>query len=300
MKLFESGKIGTMEVKNRIVMAPLFVDSISEVKGDWGERVREYYLARARGGTGLITTGIVFVSGKLEKSFVKNFLNIYLDNHLESLNKIAEGVHKYGAKLSVQLTAGFGRVLGVSHQDPDLAPISASAVPCFFNPERITRAITTEEAEELAQAFGQAAHRCQMAGVDAIEFNGHEGYLMDQFMTALWNQRNDKYGGSREKRLTFVREAVAAIRSRVGAELPVIYRFGIDHYLEGGRSVEESLWIAQQLEAMGVDALHVDAGCYETIWWPHPPNYLPAGCMVDMAEKVKPVVKIPIIAVGRL
>jgi len=299
MKLFEPGKIGTMEVKNRIVMAPMGVGRMSETDGDWGARVRDYYMLRARGGTGLITTSLTFVSQKFEY-MANHFLNLYLDSHLESLSKIVEAVHQYGAKLSVQLTAGFGRVGPTYQQELGAIPISASPTPCYFTPEVIARPITTQEAEELSQAFGEAAKRCRMAGVDAIELHGHEGYLLDQFMSELWNQRNDKYGGSREKRLTFAREAITAIKREVGEDLPVIYRFGIDHYLEGGRSVEESLWIAKQLEAMGVDALHVDAGCYETSWWPHPPTYQPAGCMVDMAEKVKPVVKVPIITVGRL
>ena len=263
VKLFEPGKIGTMEVKNRIVMAPMGLSRMAEADGKWGENVREYYIARARGGTGLITTSTVFVSQKLEP-FTKHRLNLYSDGHLESLNKVVEGIHQYGAKVSVQLTAGFGRVLSASWQEPGVAPISASAVPCYWNPEVITRAITTEEAQELAQAFGAAAKRCTMAGVDAIELHGHEGYLLDQFMTGLWNYRTDKYGSSREKRLTFTREAIAAIKREVGEDLPLIYRLGIDHYLEGGRISEESLWIATQLEAMVVDALHVDAGCYET------------------------------------
>ncbi|MFC2059741.1 NAD(P)/FAD-dependent oxidoreductase [Chloroflexota bacterium] len=299
MKLFEPGKIGTMEVKNRTVMAPMGITGMAEADGDWGARVREYYLARARGGTGLITTGLVFVSQEIEL-FAKYKFNLYLDSHFESLRKLVEGVHQHGAKLSVQLTAGFGRVIGARYQKLGSIPVSASATPCYFTPEVVARAITTQEAEELAKAFGTAAKRCQMAGADAVELHGHEGYLLDQFTSGLWNQRDDRYGGDREKRLTFAREAMAAIRDKAGKDFPVIYRIGIDHYLEGGRTVEESLWIVRKLEAMGVDALHVDAGCYETSWWPHPPTYQPPGCMVDMAEKVKSVVKIPIIAVGRL
>ena len=295
MKLFEPGKIGAMEVKNRIVMAAMGVGAMAEADGAWGERMREYYIARARGGTGLITTAAVFASQKLE---LPNRLDIYSDGHLESMHKVVETLHRYGAKVSVQLTAGFGRV--VWQQYGITTPISASAVPYFWNPTVITRAITLAEAEELAQAFGGAAKRCRMAGVDAVELNGHEGYILDQFMTGLWNQRSDKYGGSKEKRLTFVREAIAAIKNEVGEALPVIYRFGIDHYFEGGRTTEESLWIARQLQAMGVNAFHVDAGCYETSWWSHPPTYQPSGCLVDVAEKVKGVVEAPVIAVGKL
>jgi len=169
-----------------------------------------------------------------------------------------------------------------------------------MGPDAMTRAITTEEAAALAQSFGYAAMRCREGGADCVELHGHEGYLLDQFMTPLWNRRNDRYGGSREKRLTLAREAIEAIKRDAGEDFPVIYRFGITHHLEGGREEEEGLWIAQELEKMGVDALHVDAGCYETHWWPHPPQYFPPGCMVDLAEKVKRVTTLPVIAVGRL
>jgi 2-enoate reductase len=168
------------------------------------------------------------------------------------------------------------------------------------NPDFNTRAITTEEAEAHARAFGYAAKRCREAGADCVELHGHEGYLMDQFMTGLWNRRDDRYGGSREKRLTFAREAIEAIQREAGADFPIIYRFGIKHYLEGGREEGEGLWIAGELEKMGVSALHVDAGCYETGWWPHPPQYQPPGCMADLAGKVKKVSTLPVIAVGRL
>jgi len=123
---------------------------------------------------------------------------------------------------------------------------------------------------------------------------------MDQFMTGLWNRRADRYGGSREKRLTFAREAISAIRARAGDDFPIIYRFGLAHYFEGGREEEEGLWIAKELEKMGVSALHVDAGCYETPWWPHPPMYQQPGFMAHLAGKVKKVVSVPVIAVGRL
>lgn len=294
MKLFEPGNIGVMKLKNRIIMAPM------GVLGNWTERAREYYVARARGGVGLITTGAVFISPKLEP-VAKDHLNLYLDSHLDSLHRIVEGVHQYGAKISVQLTAGFGRVVMLRWLQPDAnPPISASATPCYFKPDTTTRALSTSEVEELAQAFGTAAKRCQMIGADAVELHGHEGYLLDQFMSSIWNRRTDKYGGSRQKRLTFAREAIAAIKREAGQEFPVIYRVGIDHYLEGGRTPTESLWIVKQLESMGVDALHVDAGCYGSSWWPHPPTYQPPGCMIDMAAKVKPVVKVPVIAVGKL
>ena len=302
MKLLETGLIGNVEIKNRIVMAAMGGHGMHEPDGDWGERYLAYFEARARGGVGLITTEATFVSQALEP-FAKSLFNVASDKHLASMRRLADILHSYDCRLSIQLTAGFGRVVPFPTVPEGVKPVSASQNSYFYFPDDpawTTREITTEEAEALAQSFGFAAMRCREAGADCVELHGHEGYLLDQFMTGLWNSRTDRYGGSREKRLTFARESIAAIRREAGTDFPIIYRYGITHYLEGGRKEEEGLWIAGELEKMGVAALHVDAGCYETHWWPHPPQYAPPGCLVDLAEKVKKVSSLPVITVGRL
>jgi 2-enoate reductase len=303
MKLLEPGRIGTLEIKNRIIMAPMGIRGLCDPDdGYWGKRVRAYYGARAAGGCGMITTEMVFVSKALEPC-AKELLSMTKDEHVEAMRKLAETLHPYGCRLSIQLTAGFGRVVPPFIVPDDVKPVSASENTNFYvpdYPDLNSRAITTDEADALARSFGYAAMRCREAGADCVELHGHEGYFMDQFMTGLWNRRDDRYGGSREKRLTFAREAIDAIKREAGADFPIIYRFGIKHNLAGGREEEEGLWIAGELEKMGVDALHVDAGCYETGWWPHPPQYQPPGCMVDLAAKVKKVCSLPVITVGRL
>jgi 2-enoate reductase len=304
MKLLEPGAIGKLTLKNRVVMAAMGAHGLHESEGIWGKRYRAYYGARAAGGVGLITTEATFVTQALEP-FSAGLFNLASDKHLDSMRLLANTLHFYGCKLSIQLTAGFGRVVPPPVVPEGVLPVSASVNTHFspvipLEPDAMTRAITTEEAAALAQSFGYAAMRCREGGADCVELHGHEGYLLDQFMTPLWNRRDDRYGGSREKRLTLAREAVAAIKRDAGEDFPVIYRFGITHHLEGGREEEEGLWIARELEKMGVDALHVDAGCYETHWWPHPPQYFPPGCMVDISEKVKKVTSLPVIAVGRL
>ncbi|MBW2652771.1 MAG: FAD-dependent oxidoreductase, partial [Deltaproteobacteria bacterium] len=300
----EPGYIGKLKIKNRIVLAAMGAHGLHESGGDWGERYRAYYEARAAGGVGLITTETTFVSQALEP-FTKDLFNVASDKHIASMRKLVETLHSYDCKLSIQLTAGFGRVVPPPVVPEGVMPVSASenthhspVIP--IGPDAMTRAITTEEAAALAQSFGYAAMRCREGGADCVELHGHEGYLLDQFMTPLWNRRDDRYGGSREKRLTFAREAIEAIKRDAGDDFPIIYRYGITHYLEGGREEDEGLWIAQELEKMGVAALHVDAGCYETHWWPHPPQYSPPGCMVFLAEKVKQVSSLPVITVGRL
>ena len=304
MKLLEPGHIGKLTIKNRIIMAAMGIRGTCDAGSEeyWGERVRAYYGARAAGGAGMITTEMVFVSRDLEPCS-EGLLCMANDKHVAAVRKLAERLHAYDCRLSMQLTAGFGRVVPPFVVPDGVKPVSASENTNFYVPDYAdlnSRALTTEEAAALSRAFGYAAMRCREAGADCVELHGHEGYLLDQFMTGLWNRRDDRYGGSREKRLTFAREAIQAIKRDAGADFPIIYRFGIKHHLEGGREEEEGLWIASELEKMGVDALHVDAGCYETGWWPHPPQYQPAGCMVELAAKVKKVCTLPVITVGRL
>jgi 2-enoate reductase len=297
MKLLEPGHIGQTTIKNRVIMAAMGVSTLQESTGTWGDAMVAYFQARATGGAGMITTEAVFVSHEFEPPTKRSF-NLHSDVHFASLKRVADCLHHYDCRLCVQLTAGFGRV--TMRLTPGVSPVSSSENPCDRYPQATARALTTVETESLAQACGWAAQRCREAGADCVELHGHEGYLLDQFMTALWNRRTDKYGGSREKRLTFAREAIESIRRSAGAEFPVIYRYALTHYLPGGREIEEGLWIAAELEKMGVGALHIDAGCKENSWWPHPPMYQPLGCMLDLAEKVKKVTSLPVIAVGRL
>ncbi|MDP2718981.1 MAG: NADH:flavin oxidoreductase, partial [Dehalococcoidia bacterium] len=296
MKLFEPGKIGNLNIKNRIAMAPMGLGRIAEPDGRWGDKVLEYYAARAKGETGLIITGLAPVERMLEPMWATH-LDLRNPVHLEGLSKIAEAVHFFGAKIFIQLTAGFGRVVRNAGKSQ---PISASDVPCFFLPQVKARELTTQEVEGIITAFGIAARNARDAGIDGVELHGHEGYLLDQFQTALWNKRQDKYGGNLAGRLKFPLDAIAEIKKEAGRDFPVIYRYGIEHHLDGGRLVPESLEIAVLLEKSGADALHVDAGCYETSYYPHPSTYQPPAFMVDMASAVKKVVGIPVISVGKL
>lgn len=298
MKLFEPGKIGKLSIKNRILMCPMGVGGLEEPQGGLSQRGIDYYVARAKGGTGLIITGLTRVSREIEP-LLEDKLIIDSKTCVTWLNELAEAVHDYGAKVAIQLTAGLGRVATL-----DLLKIAGavapSALPAFEDPTIMTRELSTEEIERLVHAFEFSAEILRLAGIDAVELHGHEGYLFDQFITALWNKRTDKYGGDLEGRLRFPVEVIEAIKRGAGADFPVIFRFGLKHYIDGGREIEEGLEIARRLEAAGADAFEVDAGCYETWYWAHPPTTLPPGCMVDMAQMAKRVVKVPVIAVGKL
>jgi 2-enoate reductase len=310
-RLLEPIKIGKMEIKNRIAMAPMGISGLLNPDGSPGPRALDYYLERARGGVGLIVTGVFRVENEVE-----NFPGLsacVTPQAMGSFAELAEVVHALGTKIFVQLTAGLGRVATPMRLQGN-QPVSASAIPYYWDPRQTCRELKTEEIEKVVKAFSNAAGILAAAGIDGIELHGHEGYLFDQFMTPFWNKRTDQYGGSLDGRLRLPVEVLQAIKKKTGPDFLVQYRFGLKHYIkalnsgalpgekfiEAGRDVEEGLLIARRLEAAGFDSLHVDAGCYDSWYWPHPPVYQKTGFMADMAAAVKKVVRIPVITVGKL
>ena len=302
--------IGKIEVKNRLAMAPMGIVGLVNQDGSPGARAVDYFLERARGGVGLIITGLFKVEDEIEPWTTRP--SLIGRKVISPFAELAEGVHALGGRIFVQLTAGFGRVLRPRLVKTE--PLSASAIPYFWDPNISCRALETNEVEQIIRAFGIAADMLVSAGIDGVEFHGHEGYLFDQFATPIWNKRTDKYGGDLAARLRFPIEALQQIKAKAGADFPVQYRFGLKHYMKGlnsgalpdeeyteaGRDIKEGLEMAKILEQAGFDALHVDAGCYDSHYWPHPPAYQKNGCMLDMADQVKKVVNIPVISVGKL
>ncbi len=160
--------------------------------------------------------------------------------------------------------------------------------------------VEVEEIKAIVEAMGNAAFRAVMAGFDAVEIHGHTGYLLDQFMTAEWNHRTDEYGGDLDGRLRFAIEIVQEIRRRVGPDFPILFRLAAVHNFPNGRTVEESAEIARKLEAAGIDAIHLDAGSYESMDWIFPPTYLGDAPLLDEIAYVKERVGIPVIGVGNM
>lgn len=309
-RLFEPVRIGKVTIKNRLAMAPMGIVGLTDIEGNPTQRAIDYYAERARGGIGLIITSLFKVDNEIEVHAVR--MEMISEVSKTPLGELCDLVHALGSKIFIQLTAGFGRVSVPGNFVNK--PVSASASPSYFDPATTCRPLTTGEVEKLVKAFGKAAEIAALAGMDGIELHGHEGYIFDQFTTAIWNNRTDKYGGDLRGRLTFPIEVLKEIKKRVGEDFPVQYRFGLKHYMkelnsgalkdedfsEAGRDIEEGIEMAKLLEEAGFDSLHVDAGCYDSWYWAHPPSYQDYGCMVDMAARVKEVVHIPVTAVGRL
>ena len=286
-KLFEPIKIGPVEIKNRIAMAPMGIVGLTNPDGSLTQRAVDYYVERARGGVGLIITSLFKVEDEID-TMAGRSQTISRASSMP-FRELCEEVHALGTKIFVQLTAGWGRVsrpLGLHNK-----PVSASITPNYWDPNIICRALDTGEVEQIVKAFGTAAEIVAAAGADGIELHGHEGYLFDQFTTAIWNKRIDRYGGNLKDRLTFPIEVLDEVKKRLGANFPLQYRFGLKHYIKGlnagavkgedyveaGRDIEEGLEMARLLEEAGFDSLHVDAGCYDSWYWAHPPVYQEHG-----------------------
>ncbi len=309
MRLFEPGRIGRLYLKNRIVMAPMMtVLTEPGEEGRLSQKDIEFYIARAKGGVGMIITGFMRPNRRFEPSIGDPVVNS--QRCVRWLSELAEAVHDYGTKVCVQLSAGFGRNAplpeswtkgkGAAKDVSYPQPVSASAVPSFWNPDTICHALTREEIQQLIADYEFSAKIIASAGIDAIEIHCHAGYLIDQFLTSIWNKRTDKYGGDLKNRFRFTQELIDAIRRGAGDDFPISYRYALTHYFEGGRDIEEGLEVTRMLGAAGVDVLHIDAGSYESMPWSQPTTTQEPGCLVHLAEMAKKVVDIPVITVGRL
>lgn len=291
--LFTPFKIGKMEVKNRIVLSPMGTGS-SHIDGTKSDSEVRYYEERARGGAGMIILGCQMLTEKLAQGSLEGTLEKpYI---IPKLTELVEAVHRYGAKVVCQMSPGTGRNAFPSmHGDP---PVSASAIPATLDPNIICHALTVEEIQEILDQFSSSASLVKNAGFDAIEIHAHAGYLIDQFMSPVWNKRTDEYGGSDENRARFPREIIRAIRKSVGPDIPILFRIAIDHIFNGGRTLEDSMPLIKLLEEEGVDALDIDSGSYEMIDYIFPTTYLGDACMAYVCEVARKHVRIPLLNAG--
>ncbi|HEY0187898.1 MAG TPA: FAD-dependent oxidoreductase [Cellulomonas sp.] len=293
--VLQPGRIGSLDIPNRVVLAPMGTE-MGTHEGLITEREIAYYTERAKGGTGLVMTGISAVSQDYEV-INPGLCRVDTDACLPGLTALAESIHAVGGLISLQLTAGLGR--NINTVDPDRLPISASDNPHYADPTVLCRPLTVDEIHVIVRRHAEAAARAAAAGIDAIDIHGHTGYLVDQFVSPVWNRRTDEYGGSTENRCRFAVEIIRAIKTAAPG-LPVSYRLSVDHKFPGGRTAEESRKIAVVLEAAGLDLMIADDGSYEAMDYVFPPYYLGDGCMTSAAKALKEVLTIPVMAVGNL
>lgn len=294
MKLFDPIRIGSMTLRNRIVMAPM--GTTTDVTNSFNMRDVKYYGERAKGGCGLVLTGAVVASTEFEPAPCQKLTNT---KDVYMLHLVAERVHIYGAKFGIQLSPGIGRMNWI---DPHTPPYSASPCPNYYVPELICRELPTEGVKSLVKAMGEAAKLAKGAGVDIIEIHAYGGYLIDQFTSAKWNHRTDEYGGSFENRQRFLMEIVKEVRNACGKDYPIAIKMTLDSVDDDERPLEEGLAIAKHLADSGlVDMIHFGRGAYSCRWRMVSSVYQPVGFDLDAAKKVREVIgNLPLMAHGKL
>ncbi len=330
--LFTPWKIGNVEIKNRIVLCPMGGTSLfgwMEKTGNHFDReAAKFFLERAKENVGLIIPGIA----PIRSTFMNQWL--YQNKKMfEELKEFMKEIHKTGAKLFVQITAGMGRSWAIPtplvmiHNMPIVRDIikpiinipyqsaSPSPLPSRWSDKVMCREITKKEIADIVDAFAKTAELCKYAGVDGVEVHAvHEGYLLDQFTLKYTNKRTDEYGGSFENRYRFATDIVKAIKERCGDDYPVSLRYSVRSYVkdfcvgavpgeeftEIGRDMEESEKAAKYLEDAGYDMLNADNGTYDSWYWAHPPMYMPENCNLADVSHIKKFVDIPVVCAGRM
>lgn len=330
--LFSPMKIGKVEIKNRLVMSPMLMD-FGQFDGKATKQMIEYYEQRAKGGTGLIITEITRVNDVTGASSFAQ-LGMSHDYQIKSVSELAKSVQKHGAKLFVQLhhpgRQNIGLLVGtvppsiicdkiIPFYSPVLYKIVPSLtklvdynlVPRVISPSKADNAYFSDtknrqmrksEIKKIQNQFINAAVRVQKSGADGIELHSAHGYLLQQFLSPVTNNRNDEYGGSLENRMRFILEIIAGIKEKCGTDFPIIVRLSVDECYDKigqagkGYSLDEGVKMAQMLEKAGIDAIDVSSAGYDTFnYWLEPTTF-ECGWRAYMAKKVKEAVSIPVIA----
>ena len=328
--LFTPFKIGECEIKNRFVQCSMGGTSLfGWLEPCHFDKEAAYFLLnRAQNGVGLVLPGMQCVRDTMGRRWLDQNKKMF-----KELKPFMEEFHKTGAKLFIQLAAGFGRSMAVTPwmvalaKNPVLnkiaSPIvdvqyscaSASATPNRWSEEIPTRPLTVKEIQEMVYHFGKTAKMLRDAGVDGVEIHAvHEGYLLDQFTMENWNMRDDQYGGSFENRFRFPVEIVQEIKKQAGEDFPVSLRYSIKSYCKGwlegavpgeefvefGRDYEESAKAIKYLGDMGYDFFNCDNGTYDSWYWAHPPQYMPDNCNLKDVEWAKQFTDKPVACAGRM
>lgn len=277
-------RLGTLELKNRIVMPPMATDKATE-KGEVTEKQIKHYKEHCK-SVGLIIVEHSYIN--LVGKYSPNQLGIYDDSLVTGLSKLVAAVHNEGTPLAAQISHAGARttsyVIGTK-------PVGPSQVLVF---QETPRSLSVGEIDELVNAFGLAARRVVKAGFDAIEIHGAHGFLLSQFLSPITNKRNDDYGGNLTKRALFSIKVIERVRREVGSDFPILFRLGADDFREGGFSLNDAKEIAVVLTKVGVEAIDVSAGIIGS----NPQGISGQGFLFPLAEAIKKVVKVPVIGVG--
>ncbi|MEM2709789.1 MAG: FAD-dependent oxidoreductase [Candidatus Methanomethylicia archaeon] len=306
MKLFEPIYIGKMELKNRLVMAPMTLNLCKD--GFVTERMIKFFEERARGGVGLIIIGDGIVDFPIGNNS-KEALAVDNDKYIPGLEKLVKAVKAHDVKIVMQLSHGGRRAGRVSKTTGrlevtrGLIPVAPSSIAHPVPGYVVPRELTLDEIEELVEKFGEAARRAIEAGFDGIGLHCAHMYLCGQFLSPWANKRMDEYGGDLNGRLKFVIEVIRRIRENIGNK-PIVCRINGEEP-EGGNTLEDIQIIARRLEEIGVDAIGVSVGFGAAIkareFIPSvAPMRFPQGCIIHLAENVKKAVSIPIIIANKI
>ena len=289
--LFSPIRIGRMTAKNRLLMSAMSINFGVDENNYVTEQLTGYLAARARGGAGMILVGGAGVHPTgLE---LPGLPALWEDGCIPAMRKMVDAIKPYDTRFGVQLMHG-GRQ---SYHDRKVAP---SPIPAPAVVKGVPRELSVAEIAELVAAFGDAARRCREAGFDFVEVHAAHGYLINQFLALNSNHRQDRYGGSFDNRIRFFMEVLADIKAKAGDDFPVGLRINGEDYIDGGWTLDDALRLAPLLVRGGADYLHVSAGVYGSTQLTIPSMYVPHGCFVHLAEAVKQVVDIPVVAVGRI
>jgi 2,4-dienoyl-CoA reductase-like NADH-dependent reductase (Old Yellow Enzyme family) len=300
-RLFTPGRIGNVELKNRVVM-PSMTSRNADREGHVTDNTIAYFCARADGGVGLIT---VEMASPEKAGRHRNFeLGIYDDRFLPGLTRLVEALHERGSKVSIQLGHGGGHTRSdINGGEPPVAP---SAIPHVVEEGTtetiIPEAMSRERIKKAVEAFAQAAARARRAGFDMVEVHAAHGYLLSQFLCPGENQRDDEYGGTLENRARFALEVVRRIK-KTSPGLPVIFRLSGDDFFPGGMPFAEARQVAIWAAQVGADAIHVAGGHYRSLPTAArmiPPMALPDATFLHFAANIRTLVTVPVISVGRL
>lgn len=293
--LLQPFKLGNLMLPNRVLMTTVKVGYGTE-KGEVTEQHIAFYVRRAQGEAGLITSEPMYVQQNGRE--IKTQLGIHSDELVSGLQRLTDAVHAAGGLMMAHINHA-GRVA-----NPQLVPgqeiVSASDVLCQAN-KVIPRPMTTHEITGVINAFANAAHRVREAGFDAIEIPFSHGYLIHQFLSPDTNQRLDEYGGTFEKRLRFGRQVIASVRQQVGDSFPMVVRINANDYVQAGLTLKDAVRIASELETLGVNAISVTSGTMcESVAYCLYPTGTPKANLLPMAARIREAVQIPVIVAGRI